>query len=141
MSKSNASCTYFSDSASKEEVASSKIRILGSLSMAQIKIKPQLVYGLDLYQWYRNPYCSTCVNKEASSSGTSLISTPIGARVIIGKNNFSIATELGANFGWFTLDINQYKGVGSLAFPAMVKANFGALSGFHFFLAYSFNLS
>lgn len=104
--------------------------LFATLSIAQIKIKPQLVYGLDLYQWYRNPYCSTCVNKEASSSGTSLISTPIGARVIIGKNNFSIATELGANFGWFTLDINQYKGVGSLAFPAMVKANFGALSGF-----------
>lgn len=42
----------------------------------------------------------------------------------------SIGVQASANLAPLALDINEYKGLGAVAFPVMAKLNFGALSGF-----------
>jgi hypothetical protein len=95
---------------------------------AQVKVRGHQIFGLDFYQWFRNPYCSDCKNTNESSSG-SVFSSPLGVRVIVGENNFSIGAEAAVNIGLFNLDLNGYKGLGAMSFPLLLKANFNGLSG------------
>jgi hypothetical protein len=67
-------------------------------------------------------------NTSESSSG-SVFSSPLGIRVIVGENNFSIGAEAAVNIGLFNLDLNGYKGLGAMSFPLLLKANFNGLSG------------
>lgn len=97
---------------------------------SQISSKCQLITGMDLYQWYKNPKCNEAAATRSSSSGTSILAFPLGARFITGVNNFSLSFEASANIGLFSVDINEFKGVGSLAFPLIIKFNQGGLSGF-----------
>ena len=46
-----------------------------------------------------------------------------------GARNFTWCTGFG-HPAPLALDINEYKGLGAVAFPVMAKLNFGALSGF-----------
>ncbi|HMW38618.1 MAG: hypothetical protein K1X68_00320 [Saprospiraceae bacterium] len=86
-----------------------------------------LVFGADLYQQYTNPVSGTLTNGRSSGSVGSLI---LGAEVMAGARNFSIGVQASANLAPLALDINEYKGLGAVAFPVMAKLNFGALSGF-----------
>ncbi len=97
-------------------------------SNAQVKVRAHQIFGLDFYQWFRNPYCTDCENTSESSSG-SVFSSPLGIRVIVGENNFSIGAEAAVNIGLFNLDLNGYKGLAAMSFPLLLKANFNGLSG------------
>ncbi|MFN8278888.1 MAG: hypothetical protein U0V49_01245 [Saprospiraceae bacterium] len=86
-----------------------------------------LVFGSDFYQQYANPVSGTTTSGRSSGSVGSFI---LGAEVMAGARNFSIGVQASANLAPLALDINEYKGLGAVAFPVMAKLNFGALSGF-----------
>lgn len=97
---------------------------------AQLKFKTQFYTGFDLYCWYKNPRSSARECEAGLSSGSALSSVPIGTRLLVGKDNFSISAEAGADLQFFALDVNHFKGLGAVAFPLLLKMNFGAVSGF-----------
>lgn len=97
---------------------------------AQLKFKTQFYTGFDLYNWYKNPRSSARECEAGLSSGSALSSVPIGTRLLVGKDNFSISAEAGADLQFFALDVNHFKGLGAVAFPLLLKMNFGAVSGF-----------
>ena len=107
--------------------------LLGSMfaAQAQIRCKPQLFTGLDLYQWYRNPESNLSPQKE-SSSGTAILAFPLGVKLGVGNAACVISVEASANLGLFSLDTRHYKGLGAIAFPVLLKANFGSMTGLNY---------
>jgi hypothetical protein len=93
------------------------------------QIKPNFICGIDLYQWYKNPK-SSITHEKGSSSGSFLLNFPVGLKVLMGANNVSVSVEGSANLGLFSLDLGNYKGLGAVSFPFLVKLNFDGMSGF-----------
>lgn len=86
----------------------------------------RLILGIDLYQWYRNPHTNSS-QLEGSSGG--VLPFILGTEIMAGKNNYSIGLEADINLGVFNFD-TEFKGLGALAIPILMKLNYGCLSGF-----------
>lgn len=95
--------------------------------MVSAQVNANLSLGFDFYSYYRNP------EKEGQDIGQSsgaILSPNFAAQIVFGKNNFSFGLEPQVTFSPWALDINQYKGIGAVAFPLLAKFNFGSFSGF-----------
>lgn len=89
----------------------------------------QFGYGMtastDVYQIYQNPE-----EDGHGTAGSALLNLGLGPKIWVGGNNFSVSAEAMANIGIFGLSVTDYKGLGMVSFPMMVKFNFAGLSGF-----------
>ncbi len=85
------------------------------------------VKGIDLYQKYNNPVD----NIAHPGSGNTLLNLIWGPRVWLGGKNFSVSLEAQVNLGISSMAIKDYKGLGAVSFPALLKFNFKGLSGFY----------
>lgn len=88
-----------------------------------------MVMGTDFYQHYVNPEMPDVDAKR--SVGAAMSSLFLGPKLWMGGNNFSFSVEAHANIAPLAFDVNQYKGLGAVAFPILGKFNFGAASGFN----------
>lgn len=79
----------------------------------------------DIYQRYNNP----ADGLAGTSAGSLIMNLGIGPKIWIGGNDVSISLDATANLGVFGIDLNDYKGMGMVAFPIMAHLNFGGLSG------------
>jgi len=98
------------------------------INQANAQVGGGLVFGGDWYQWYNNP----TVDGETAltSSGNTILNVAIGPKIWFGGEKFALSLEGHINWGVTTFDINDYKGMGSMAFPLIAKFNFGSLSSF-----------
>ena len=96
-------------------------------SQAQIGIG--LTTGGDLYQRYTNPE-NPADSGSLRSSGNALSNSAIGPKIWIGGDRFSLSVEAQVIFGATGFDVNEYKGLGTVAFPIMAHLNFKGHSGF-----------
>ncbi len=103
------------------------LSLLGLPIFAQVK--PNLIIGLDLYQWYKNPNGGPN-EKIGASSGSVLLNLPLGLKIFAGHNKFSVSLEGSANMGFISFDVTEFKGMGAIAFPLLAKLNFNGMSGF-----------
>lgn len=87
------------------------------------------VFGIDFYQHYDQGERATDV--ESTTTGSIMANAILGPKFWIGGDRFSVSVEAPINWGIFALDIDDYKGLGSLAIPLGAKCNFGAASGFN----------
>lgn len=94
---------------------------------AKSQIRFSANYGLDFYQHFTNPEVEG--DTTLRTAGNAIANIMIGPRVFIGFKNFTISGETQANWGITTLCLKDFKGVGSISLPLMVKLNFGGLSG------------
>lgn len=96
-------------------------------SQAQIGIG--LTTGGDLYQRYTNPE-NPADSGALRSSGNALLNSSVGPKIWIGGDRFSLSIEAQVILGATGFDINEYKGMGTVAFPLMAHLNFKGNSGF-----------
>lgn len=100
--------------------------LYGSNLNAQIGIGT--ITGFDFYQYYDKGDINN--ELESSTSGSAMLNIILGPKVWIGGPKFSLSLEAPINWGIFHFDINEFKGLGAIAFPLGAKLNFGAASGF-----------
>ncbi len=104
------------------------ILFLMSLSLeAYNQIGLGTVKGIDLYQKYNNPVD----NIAHPGSGNTLLNLIWGPRVWFGGKNLSVSLEAQVNLGISSMAIKDFKGLGAVSFPAVLKFNFKGLSGFY----------
>ncbi|MDX1685138.1 MAG: hypothetical protein R3275_07870 [Saprospiraceae bacterium] len=84
--------------------------------------------GIDLYQFYDKGDPDELV--RSSTSGSAITNIILGPKIWIGGPRLSVSLEAPVNWGMFHFDVNEFKGMGALAFPLGAKLNFGATSGF-----------
>ena len=97
------------------------------VSQAQIGIG--VTTGGDLYQRYTNPE-NPADSGALRSSGNALLNSSFGPKIWIGGDRFSLSVEAQVILGATGFDMNEYKGLGMLAFPVMAHLNFKGNSGF-----------
>ncbi len=94
------------------------------------------VKGIDLYQKYNNP-----IDKIAhNGAGNTLLNFIWGPRLWLGGKSFSLSLEAQINLGITSLALKDYKGLGAISFPALLKFNYKGLSGFYPGFADGFSL-
>lgn len=114
-------------------IAITIILFLSTLSLSFSQIGLGFTGGIDLYQYYQNPSYSDNTNPAvpAYSSGSALANFNLGPKIWVGGPKFSVSVEGQASFAPFALDVNDYKGLGAVAFPISMDINIGGLSGFN----------
>lgn len=88
-----------------------------------------LTTGIDFYQLYDQGEKANQV--KSTTTGSVLANIIFGPKIWLGGSKFSFSLEAPVNWGMLALDVNEYKGLGALAFPISGKFNFGAASGFN----------
>ncbi len=83
---------------------------------------------LDLYQYQKAPVHADSLE---GSQGSFLINPGFGPKLFIGGKKFSLAVQANLCIALFDLNVNEYKGMGSIYAPIMASLNFINLSGFH----------
>ncbi len=83
-----------------------------------------IVTGFDLYQQYTNP-----TTQGGASSGSAILNPFVGPKVWLGTKEASLSLEAQVNWAMVGLSLNEYKGLGHIAFPIIANLNFGKLSG------------
>lgn len=101
------------------------------LSSALTLKAQQLGYGfsfkLDFYSRYSNPPDA----KLSPSAGSVLLNLGLSPKVWIGSKDFSVSPEAGFMISPLALSSRDYKGLGAVAFPVMLKFHFLGLSNFN----------
>ncbi len=91
----------------------------------------QFGYGLtaktELYSRYKNPPDGIA----SPSAGSALLNIGLGPKLWFGGDGFAISPEAAVVFSPFALSSGDYKGLGAVSFPIMVKAQFAGLSNFN----------
>ncbi len=106
-----------------------------NLSKAQFGIG--VVGGNDIYQRYTNPTDET---GESRSAGNAILNLTLGPKVWVGGENFSISVESHINWGSTAFSVQDFKGMGAMAFPILAKLNFNGNSGFNSELTTGFSV-
>ena len=106
-----------------------KITLLFSLLYVAV-VTAQFGYGLtasnDIYHRYSNPKDGIA----SPSAGSLLLNLAAGPKIWVGNSKFSVSGEAQASIGLLGLSLGDYKGLGTVSFPLMVKLNFKGLSTF-----------
>lgn len=93
-------------------------------------ISGQFAYGLtmktELYSRYANPSDGIA----SRSAGSALLNIGLGPKLWFGGKNFAVSPEATAVFSPLALSTGDFKGLGAVSFPLMVKLQFGGLSSF-----------
>ncbi len=91
----------------------------------------QIGYGLtaktELYSRYSNPPDDI----SSPSAGSALLNIGLGPKLWFGIGDFAISPEAAVIFSPLALSSGEYKGLGALSFPIMVKMQFQGLSNFN----------
>ena len=93
----------------------------------QAQIGFGIVAGNDIYQRYTNPDDDIA----SRSAGNAILNLHFGPKFWVGGENFSVSVESYLNWGSTAFSLEDYKGMGSLAFPIIAKLNFGGNSAFN----------
>lgn len=103
---------------------------IGLMMIASAKSQIGFGYtaGFDLYQLYDKGDPDDLL--KSSTSGSAIANLIFGPKMWVGGKRFSLSLEAPINWGIFQFDLNEYKGIGALAFPLGAKLNFGSASGF-----------
>ncbi len=104
------------------------IFFLLSLFHAEGQIGFGITYGIDLYQYHRNPTMQPDTLQHGI--GSALFNLNLGPKLWIGGKNLSISLEAQIGVAPFALDLDEYKGMGAFYFPMLATINYGGLSGF-----------
>ncbi|MEP7196325.1 MAG: hypothetical protein ABI851_07370 [Saprospiraceae bacterium] len=108
-----------------------KIKFLAIFLLIQCKLFAQfnsrIITGIDFYHWLNNP---ELVGDSKHNSVGSVFPLIVGAELLFGKSSYSLGLEAQTNLSLFAFDVNEYKGIGAVSFPFMLKLNYGSLSGF-----------
>lgn len=94
-------------------------------SHAQIKANVSLIYGFDFYHRIVNPQENNSFDRSA---GSAFMNLTLGPRITVGGPKFSVSVESQGNIGFLGLNIEEYKGLGTLTVPVMARLNFKGLS-------------
>ncbi len=78
----------------------------------------------DLYTRYVNPSDGL----YSASAGSALINIGLGPKLWIGGDDFTVSPEVSFMYSPFALSSEDFKGMGAISFPAMVKFEFLGLS-------------
>lgn len=109
------------------------ILFVGLLALVTTEAMTQVSYGLslrtELYSRYRNPDPTSA--DQSPYAGSALLNLGIGPKMWIGGDLFTIAPEATVVISPFALSTKDYKGLGALSFPLMVKLEFLGLSNFN----------
>jgi hypothetical protein len=97
--------------------------------MANAQLGIGLTSGMDFYQFYDKGDPEDVL--ESSTSGSVLLNSILGPKIWMGAPKFSLSLEAPVNLAIFHFDINEFKGLGAVAFPLAAKLNFGSASGFN----------
>lgn len=96
--------------------------------LSGIGVAAQFGYGLvsrlDLYDRYSNPQD----NIASAGSGSALINLGLGPKIWVGGESFSVSAEAAFVFSPFALSLGDFKGMGALALPVLIRANIQGLS-------------
>ena len=84
--------------------------------------------GIDFFQMYDKGDPDDLF--KSSTSGSAIVNLILGPKMWIGGPKFSLSLEAPFNWGPLHFDLNEWKGIGAIAFPLGAKLNFGAPSGF-----------
>lgn len=91
----------------------------------------QFGYGVtaktDLYMRYVNPDRGL----DSRSAGSVLFNLGVGPKLWFGGENFSVSPEASLLFSPFALSLSEFKGMGALSFPVLIKAHFLGMSNFN----------
>ncbi|MGE5356555.1 MAG: hypothetical protein ACM3PT_10005 [Deltaproteobacteria bacterium] len=117
-----------------------KLTLTVFLSISTLIIYSQIgigtVGGMDFYQRYVNPED----NIAYPAAGNVVLNFIYGPKIWVGAKKFSFSIEGQVNIGLTSFAINDYKGLGAIAFPVIGKLNFNGLSGFHTGFSKGFSL-
>ena len=100
------------------------------------QVEAGFVTGLDFYQRHSNP--PNGVGHDGA--GSALLNFMFGPKIWVGGHGAGISIESQVNLGLFSLSLGDYKGLGAISLPVMLKFNFGGLSGAHRALAPGYSL-
>lgn len=107
-----------------------KIIFFLAFSINLTSLSAQFGYGFtasnDLYHRYVNPP----EGKAAQASGSAILNIGLGPKIWIGGKKVSFSAETQAVIGFLGLSTQDYKGLGTVAFPFIGKFNFKGLSTF-----------
>ena len=106
------------------------ILLVSWLSLIQLtsgQVAFGVTYGIDLYQHLRTP---STVETEGYSTGSAIFNLNIGPKLWVGGKSFSVSVEAQGGFAPFSLDLDEYKGLGAAYFPLLACFNFAGLTGF-----------
>ena len=110
-----------------------KLLIVISLTLLSLSTlaAQQVGYGVGLrlgaYDWYGNPPDDIA----SRSAGSAILNIGISPKLWFGGNDFSISPEVGVVFSPLALSLGDYKGLGAVSFPMMVKFEFLGNSNFN----------
>lgn len=90
---------------------------------AQGQVGLGLTVSNDVYQHYKNP-----TSHDGGSAGSVLGNLGVGPKLWVGNHNFSVSAEAQAVWGIFGYSLKEYRGMGTVAYPIMVKLNFSGLT-------------
>lgn len=96
-----------------------------SYTNAQVKANMSIIYGFDFYHRMVNPAENNAFDRSA---GSALLNMTLGPRITVGGPKFSVSIESHGNIGFLGLNIQEYKGLGTLNIPVMARLNFKGLS-------------
>jgi len=83
--------------------------------------------GLGVYDWYGNPPDDIA----SRSAGSVMLNVGIHPKMWFGGPDFAVSPEIGVVFSPLALSLGNYKGLGAVSFPLMVKFEFLGNSNFN----------
>jgi len=106
------------------------IWIIALMTIGRYSVSAQVAFGLtmktELYSRYANPSDDIA----SRSAGSALLNIGLGPKVWFGGKNFAVSPEATVVFSPLALSTGDFKGLGAVSFPLMVKLHFGGLSSF-----------
>lgn len=87
-----------------------------------------VAYGIDVYQFQKNPKAS--MDTIAFGQGSAIFNMNIGPKIFFGGKNIAGSIEALVGLAPFSMDIDEFKGMGAFYFPVMAAVNFRGLTTF-----------
>ncbi len=104
------------------------IWIAAILGLGVSDISAQVTYGLTLKTELYSRYANPSDDIASRSAGSALANIGLGPKVWFGGKYFAVSPEATVVFSPLALSTGDYKGLGAISFPLMVKLQFGGLS-------------
>jgi len=101
------------------------------LSFHYESVGQELAWGLNLRHDLYNRYANPSDDISARSAGSALINIGVGPKVWLGSGDFSISPEATFMFSPFALSTGDFKGLGAISFPLLLKLEFFGNSNFN----------
>ena len=104
--------------------------IIALLTLGGYSVSAQFAYGFTMKTELYNRYANPSDDIASRSAGSALVNIGLGPKLWFGGKKFAVSPEATVVFSPLALSTGDFKGIGAVSFPLMVKLQFGGLSSF-----------